>query len=51
MDNQFTTDVKNFATHEDVTWRESMDGFSVLLGAGLLASVLAFALWWRHRHP
>ncbi len=48
--NQFTTDVKNFATHEDVTWRESMDGFSVLLGAGLLASVLAFALWWRHRH-
>lgn len=49
MTGDYTSDVESFLVHEDVTWRESMAGSSFLLGVGLLAIVIAAALWWRRR--
>jgi hypothetical protein len=49
MDGQYITDVKHFVTHDDVTWRESLTGSSLLLAVGLLTITLGLAVWWRHR--
>ena len=42
-------DVESFLVHEDVTWRESMNGASFLLAVGLAAGTVAAAVWWWRR--
>jgi LPXTG-motif cell wall-anchored protein len=49
MSSEYASNTKGFLIHDDVTWRESMDGSSFLLGAGLLASLAAVLVWWRRR--
>jgi hypothetical protein len=47
MSSNYLTDVRHFLTHNDVPSRESMDGFSALLGAGVIMLVVGLAVWWR----
>ena len=49
MVSDYASDVESFLVHEDVTWRESMNGSSFLLAVGLAAGTVAAAVWWWRR--
>ena len=44
MGSEYATDARRFVTHEEVTWRESVDGISALLAVGTLDSLLVIAV-------
>jgi hypothetical protein len=49
MHSEYASNLGRFLTHENVTWRESMDGSSFLMATGLTVLAVATAVWWRRR--
>jgi hypothetical protein len=47
---EYVSNVESFLAHDEVTWRESMDGTSFLMAfAGGVVVVGAAVWWWRRR--